>query len=52
MGPLKLSDSELDIVLRAAAPLAVENRDAFLREVAERLAVAWWSSRDDRSASV
>jgi hypothetical protein len=31
------ADSELDIVMRAAAPLAVQDRDAFLQEVAERL---------------
>jgi hypothetical protein len=35
---LKLTDSELDIVLAAARPLAVEERDGFLKEVAERLA--------------
>jgi hypothetical protein len=35
---LRLSDSELDIVWSAARPLAVEDRDAFLQEVAERLA--------------
>jgi hypothetical protein len=38
MEPLRLSDSELDIVMRAAAPLAVRDRDAFLREVAAALA--------------
>ena len=36
--PLALSDSELDIVTRAAAPLAVGDRDGFLREVAAALA--------------
>jgi hypothetical protein len=35
---LKLTDSELDIVLAAARPLAVEDRDSFLWEVAARLA--------------
>jgi hypothetical protein len=38
MGPLKLTDSEMDIVLAAARPLAVTDRDAFLQEVAQRLA--------------
>jgi hypothetical protein len=37
--PLALSDSELDIVFAAARPLAVQDRDPFLRDVAERLAV-------------
>jgi hypothetical protein len=36
--PLRLSDSELDIVFAAAQPLAVNDRDPFLRDVAERLA--------------
>jgi hypothetical protein len=31
---LKLTDTELDIVLRAAKPLDVRARDAFLQEVA------------------
>jgi hypothetical protein len=34
---LKLTDSQIDAVLAAARPLAVEDRDAFLQEVAERL---------------
>ena len=34
---LRLTDSELDIVFAAARPLAVQDRDAFLRAVAERL---------------
>jgi hypothetical protein len=38
MGPLRLSDSELDIVLAAARPLAPQERDSFLNEVAARLA--------------
>jgi hypothetical protein len=37
MTPLKLTDTELDIVFAAARPLAVQDRDAFLRAVAERL---------------
>jgi hypothetical protein len=37
MSPLKLSDSELDQVFRAAAPLAPADRDAFLKAVAQRL---------------
>jgi hypothetical protein len=36
--PIALTDSELDIVMRAAQPLAVTARDPFLRDVAERLA--------------
>jgi hypothetical protein len=36
--PISLSDSEMDIVMRAAHPLAVNNRDAFLQAVAKRLA--------------
>jgi hypothetical protein len=35
---LRLTDSELDIVFAAARPLAVRDRDPFLKEVAERLA--------------
>jgi hypothetical protein len=35
---LKLTDSEMDIVLAAARPLAVRDRDGFLQEVATRLA--------------
>jgi hypothetical protein len=36
--PLKLSDAELDAVLQAARPLAVEMRDPFLHAVAHALA--------------
>jgi hypothetical protein len=35
---IKLSDDELAAVMSAAAPLAVERRDAFLQEVANALA--------------
>jgi hypothetical protein len=35
---LRLTDSELDIIFAAARPLAVQDRDPFLRDVAERLA--------------
>jgi hypothetical protein len=38
MALLKLSDTELDTVFAAARPLAVQDRDPFLRDVAERLA--------------
>ena len=38
MSPLRLSDSELSIVMRAAAPLDVAARDAFLQDVAAALA--------------
>jgi len=34
---LRLSDSQLDQVFRAAQPLHVRDRDAFLQAVAERL---------------
>jgi hypothetical protein len=37
MTPLRLTDSEMDIVLAAARPLAVQDRDPFLQEVAARL---------------
>jgi hypothetical protein len=36
--PIRLSDSELDAVMTAAQPLAVEARDAFLQKVADALA--------------
>ena len=36
--PIRLSDSELDAVLAAARPLAVELRDPFLHAVARELA--------------
>jgi hypothetical protein len=35
--PIKLSDAELDCVMAAARPLAVEMRDPFLRAVAAAL---------------
>ena len=35
---LKLTDSELEIAFAAARPLEVHERDAFLKEAAERLA--------------
>jgi hypothetical protein len=35
---LRLSDSEMDIVMRAARPLQVDDRDAFLQDVAKHLA--------------
>jgi hypothetical protein len=35
--PVKLTDDELDAVFRAAAPLAVEDRDQFLCDVAAEL---------------
>jgi hypothetical protein len=31
MTPLKLTDSELDVIFAAARPLAVQDRDPFLR---------------------
>jgi hypothetical protein len=34
---LRLTDTELNIVMRAARPLVVQDRDPFLHEVAERL---------------
>jgi hypothetical protein len=37
MPPIRLSDSELDAVMAAARPLAVERRDAFLQAVAGAL---------------
>ena len=43
--PIALSDSELDIVFAAARPLGVSARDAFLQDVAERLAA--FSERGD-----
>jgi hypothetical protein len=36
--PVALTDSEMDIIFCAARPLRVEARDAFLQDVAERLA--------------
>jgi hypothetical protein len=38
VAPLKLTDSEMDIVLAVARPLAVQDRDAFLQDVAKRSA--------------
>lgn len=35
---IALTDSELDLIFNAARPLAVQDRDPFLQEVAERLA--------------
>jgi hypothetical protein len=35
---IKLTDSELDQVFRAAAPIPAHDRDRFLKDVAERLA--------------
>jgi hypothetical protein len=34
---LKLTDSQMDAVLAAARPLAVQDRDPFLQEIAARL---------------
>jgi hypothetical protein len=38
MPPLKLNDDELDAIMAAARPLALNVRDAFLQEVATTLA--------------
>jgi hypothetical protein len=35
--PIRLTDSELDAVMAAARPIAVERRDAFLQDVATLL---------------
>lgn len=35
--PLALSDAELDSIMAAARPIAVDRRDAFLQRVAELL---------------
>jgi hypothetical protein len=35
--PIKLTDSELDAVMRAARPLSVDRRDAFLQQIAHEL---------------
>jgi hypothetical protein len=43
--PIALSDSELDIIMHAAAPLQPQDRDAFLKDVAGRLAAT--SDRGD-----
>jgi hypothetical protein len=37
MKPIALTDSELDIVMHAAAPLQPPDRDGFLQAVAKRL---------------
>jgi hypothetical protein len=37
---LKLSDEQLDAVMRGAAPIAPARRGAYLREIADKLAVA------------
>jgi len=37
MPPIRLSDFEIDAVLIAARPIAVERRDAFLQHVADEL---------------
>lgn len=37
--PIALSDESLSALLQAARPLAVSDRDEFLRNVAERLSV-------------
>jgi hypothetical protein len=37
MPPIRLSDDELDSVLAAARPIAIERRDAFLQQVAAEL---------------
>ena len=37
MPPIRLSDDELDSVLAAARPIAIERRDAFLQHVAAEL---------------
>jgi hypothetical protein len=37
MPPISLTDVQLDAVMRAAAPLAIADRDPFLRAVAEAL---------------
>jgi hypothetical protein len=38
MAPLKLTDEQLTAMMRAAQPLAVQDRDPFLRDVAAALA--------------
>jgi hypothetical protein len=37
MAPLRLTDEQLDAVFRAARPLRVQDRDAFLQDVAAAL---------------
>ena len=36
MPPIRLSDAELDDIFRAARPLRVRDRDAFLQHVADQ----------------
>jgi hypothetical protein len=38
--PLRLTDEQLTAIMRGAAPLAPNRRDAYLREIADALAVA------------
>ena len=38
MPPLRLTNAELEAVMAAARPIAVEQRDAFLQQVAAGLA--------------
>ena len=38
MPPIKLTDSELDLVMNAARPLSPRDRDKFLRHIAAVLA--------------
>jgi hypothetical protein len=35
--PIRLTDSQLDVIMAAAEPLPVADRDPFLRDVVERL---------------
>ena len=37
MSPIRLSDAELDAVMAAARPLAIDQRDGFLQAVASAL---------------
>jgi hypothetical protein len=37
MPPIRFTDAQLDVIMAAAEPLAVADRDPFLRDVAERL---------------
>ena len=47
MAPLALSDEQMDAIFRAARPLRVADRDAFLQDVAaaRRLATATCTAR-------
>jgi hypothetical protein len=40
MPPLRLSDDQLDAIMRACQPLGPHARDLFLQEIADKLAVA------------